>query len=79
MLKLPSKKMKRYIVKVQLPLAGYMGDVLIYNEDQSILEQFPIPKGLKKMMNGEKKQFFYAHTDKNKMLVLDEIAPWQDW
>jgi len=69
---------KKFIVKVQLAIMGD-DDVLIYNEDKTVMEQFPRPRGLKTMMKGKIKQFFYAYTDKNKMLVLDRLAPWQDW
>lgn len=29
-------------------------------------------------MEGEPKAFFYAHTE-GKGIILDSIAPWQDW
>lgn len=75
---------KEYIVKVQTPMMGWHKEetdtpILIYNEDKTIVEEFPAPKGIKNMMGGELKQYFYAHSDAKKRIVLDRLAPWQEW
>ena len=74
---------KEFIVKVQTPLLGWGKrkhgvPVLIYNEDQSLVTEVPAPKGLKNIMGGECKQYFYA-TIENNNFVLGGVAPWQDW
>ncbi len=68
------------IVKVQMSLftTASCPQVLIYNEDRTVMWQGDAPKGLKKLMKGEPKKFFYA-TTKNKNIILGEEAEWQDW
>lgn len=74
---------KQYVVKVQLPIMGDMSQILIYTQDRKIEQMFPakgeLLKDLQGMMEGEPKAFFYAHTDENKFLVIDDPAPWQNW
>jgi hypothetical protein len=76
------------IVKVQRAIQSNCGSpVLIYNEDKSIMVQFPEPKWLKKQMGDDSlKAFFYFHLEKGKVdgkegqyIVLDEKAPYQSW
>lgn len=79
--------MKEFIVKVQLPLFSSDGNagVLVYNEDQSILQELPIRsvrevKELKRQMDGESKGYFWARIeDDGKGLILTRPAPWQQW
>ncbi len=80
--------MERVIVKVQLPLVGTPGAYgycMIYDKERGIMEELPIPKGLYRQMwlgQGKfhmgKKQFFYARIEGHQV-VLEEVAPWQDW
>lgn len=72
--------MSRFIVKVQVPLAySHDAEVLVYNEDRSIQQQFPYSEDLAEIMGEEPKKYFYAHTGLDGYLHLDEEAPAQDW
>lgn len=75
----PMKK-EPIIVKVQTSLFTNNSKpmVLVYDEKQEIFYQGILPRDIKKKMNGEPKMFFYAHI-KNKRIILDDVAPWQDW
>lgn len=70
----------KIIFKVQVSLFTDhdMQQVLIYNEDNTIMTEFPITKELKKEFKGEPKLFYYGHIEGNK-IVLDGPAPWQKW
>lgn len=85
---------KRFIVKVQLPVVSSDKEVgvLVYNEDRSIMQELPVRskkevKELKMLMHegecGEiydgLKNYFYAHLDNSKGLILTGLAPMQDW
>ena len=70
-----------FIVKIQTPLFGG-SEVLVYNEDKSVMEMFPNSLEIERAMAGEDKKFFYAKNVKvNEGFILDIIkeAPWQDW
>lgn len=54
-------------------------EVLVYNEDRSIQQQFPFDDDIKDLLNGELKKYFYAHTGLDGYLHLDDEAPEQDW
>lgn len=71
---------ERIIVKVQLPIAGngHLDDVMVYNENKTIMMITPAPRGMRRRMRGELKAYFYAHVEKG-WVVIDEKAPWQDW
>lgn len=66
-----------FIVKVQTPLAG-AALALVYNEDRSVQEQYPIDKGIKRMMRGRAKAFFWARLDGG-TLTIGQESEWQSW
>ena len=67
------------IVKVQASIVG-APNVLVYNRERTIMQQFPQTPEVMKAMNGDLKKFFYYHLDpETKKLILDEEAPWQQW
>lgn len=55
---------KVFIVKVQVPLMSNSADAmkrcLVYNEDRSFKDYFPIDKNIKRAMKGRPKAFFRA-------------------
>ncbi len=74
------------IVKVQLPLEqiNYTGNsmALVYDESRKFQCFVPVTKDIVDAMDGDPKAFFHAHTEgegKNKIVVIDKIAPWQKW
>lgn len=76
---------KNHLLKVQTSLfsSDGIGSVMVYNEDKSIIGEFnltsDLTKEITKKLNGKPKSFWFGHIDKNKMLVLDKEAPWQNW
>ena len=70
----------KFIVKVQVPLESSEPDphILIYNEDKSIFETFPMTDEMHEAFT-EPKSFQFARLRKDGMLVLCGEAPWQDW
>lgn len=72
------------IVKVQISIFGSRraSSVLIYNEDESILEEFELSPSevieMKDKLKGELKQYFYATYTKG-IVTLHDMAPWQRW
>jgi hypothetical protein len=77
--------MKKFIVKVQIPLFSTHKDVgvLVYNKSRSIIEELPLRsrkelKELLKNLDGEPKGYFYAIIE-GKGLILIDKAPWQNW
>ncbi len=68
------------IVKVQASLFTNAAkqQVLIYNKSRSIQWQGDIDPELKKLMKKRTKVFFHAHV-KNRQIVIDLEADWQDW
>lgn len=68
------------IFKVQMPIWSYPEPMLlIYNEDQSIMEHLPVTEEIRDTMNGELKAYFWGKLREDGMLEIEEIAPWQDW
>ena len=69
------------IVKVQISFSYIEREnyVLIYNKDESVWYEEHADKKILKLMNGKKKEFFYAHINKKGEIVLGKQAPWQDW
>ncbi len=78
------KKPKRMIVKVQLALLTREKNppVLVYNKSRNFMQEIFLKKtelkALTRIMQGEPKEFFYAFI-KDKYLILDGFAPWQNW
>jgi len=76
-----------FIVKVQLPVTTTSAalPVMVYNETRTVQQLFPLTDDLLERMTiderfgPELKMFFWAVIDENKMLHLDEFAPWQEW
>lgn len=67
------------IVKVQVPLATNTApQALVYNEDRTVELFIPISNGLKAIMRGRPKVYFYAEVRK-KLLHINEEAPRQEW
>ncbi len=75
------KKNERFIVKVQVSLftSGQVPMMLVYNEDQSYMQEFPADKEIVEEMNGEPKVFMWAHIGDDDILNLEDLAPWQSW
>ncbi len=81
------KKKNSVIVKVQLPVVTSEPSpmCLVYNEDRSVLNQFPVSAAVKNLLRGKLKSFWHAHLipdpkKKGAFLVsLDRKAPWQEW
>lgn len=83
-----TKAMKKsQIFKIQVPLftSDQEPKALVYNEDRSIINQFPITKGLMKLMRGELKQFWHCDLIPDPkvkgafQIQMDRKAKWQDW
>jgi hypothetical protein len=73
--------MSQFIVKVQMPIASNHDEpeVMVYNEDRSVMQQFPLSDDLREIMGEELKKYFYAHTGMDGFLHLDGEAPAQEW
>lgn len=71
---------RKMIVKVQLSLAtsANVQQVLVYSEDRKISWEGDASREIIRRMKGEPKAFFYAHI-KNKVILLDDLAKWQEW
>lgn len=72
---------KQFIVKCQLSLmtSESTQQVMVYNEDRTVLLQVDCTPDLKAMFGDSVKIFRYAHIRKDKMLSIDDPAPWQEW
>jgi len=68
------------IVKVQISLSHTKDftQMLVYNEDKSILYEGDLTRRVEKLMGDSVKRFFYAKL-KGTEVVLDRKAPWQEW
>lgn len=70
------------IVKVQIPIESNMPPeeyrALVYDETRSLEVLVPITDGLREAMGSHVKQYWYAHTEGDHV-VLDGPAPWQKW
>lgn len=72
------KKSTREIFKLQKEVLGGKS-VLIYNRDNSVMQQVPMTKALNGLFRDTVgKAFHYCHFENDK-LVIDEVAPWQEW
>jgi len=80
-------KYKRIIVKVQTPVVTSEPHpmALVYNEDRSIFDQFPITAQLLKILKGELKSYWFAdlvpdpQKPKAFQVSIVKKAPWQEW
>ena len=79
---------ERVIIKLQLSLStmGVGRQVLIYNEDRSIMEQFDASQEVLDLMGDEVKAYFYAklipdpNASEGSLVRLDEFYAWElDW
>ena len=70
----------QFIVKVQVPLASNHPEpeALIYNQDRSLMQQFPMSKALRQLMKGYDKRYFHAGFDKG-TLTIGKPTKAQDW
>jgi hypothetical protein len=78
--------MKRFIVKVQRPLAGNDDSLLVYDKGQDMMEFVPagskVGKDLLRLMGPEFKIYIEAEflkKEKKIMLLLDRVMPAQKW
>ncbi len=72
------------IVKVQLPLMSNSKEAmaLVYDEGKKFQCFVAVTQDIIDVMGGNPKAFFHAHTEgegKDKIVILDKIAPWQKW
>ncbi len=67
---------KPFIVKLQTPVVG--SEILIYNQDKSLLYTQPVSDDVMGLMNGRKKAFFWARM-LGTVIHIDREAPWQTW
>jgi hypothetical protein len=74
------KAPKSFIVKVQLSLGSTEPNrqMLLYNEDHSVIWQADAPKNIIEAMDGKPKAFFNA-TLKGTIIHLGTKAQRQDW
>jgi hypothetical protein len=74
-------KSTRQIFKVQRSIHTTMAQrqILAYNRDHTIEVQIPVTKQLDVMFSqGQEKVFRFGHIEEAE-LVIDEVAPWQNW
>lgn len=71
---------KEFIVKVQASLMTTCAQqqCLIYNEDRTLFQEFPMSHDLQKIMRGKDKAFFNAAFD-NGELTINEETKEQSW
>ena len=69
------------IVKVQLSIYSHPMNqrMLIYNKDKSLMYEGKATKEVKKLMGEKNKDFFVAHMNEKKEIVLDTLAKWRNW
>lgn len=70
---------KRKIVKVQLPVIPKDAPALAYTEDRRNVTEIPVTDELREKMGDDVKRYFWATFDRNGVMFLGEVAPWQDW
>lgn len=72
--------MNKIIFKIQISVVTSASkmQVMVYNEDKSILGQFPMSKEIKQLAKGRKKFFVYGEMIGTEVNILSE-APWQNW
>lgn len=73
--------MKQKIVKVQLSLytSASRPQMLVYDEDREWEWEGEAGTDVLNLMDGQPKEYFYAHRDKEGRIVIDGLAPQQDW
>lgn len=69
------------IVKVQLSInsSDYERYMLVYNEDRTIEYEKPVTDKEIKALGNKPKSFWYASHRKDGVIVLQGLAPWQEW
>ncbi len=67
------------IVKLQRPMDGSEGPVLIYDEARSFTLQHPMNQVLRRMFGTRYKFYAHAEMDANKLLEIGKKAPEQPW
>lgn len=67
------------IVKVQISLAPTGGMALIYNEDRSVMGEFPATRFLLNVMRGRKKAYFRADLTPEGLVQLGDRVKDQPW
>lgn len=65
------------IIKIQKSIYP-PGRVLVYSKNKRICYLGKMPKAVKNFMNKKLKIYAYAHLE-NTQIVIDKIAPDQDW
>jgi len=69
---------KNIIIKIQMPLAGDMTKLLIYDKTKKYIGHLPITEDVLDLMNGRIKAFFYADYVDGEF-VINRPAPIQYW
>lgn len=71
----------KQVIKMQLSLETNLDaqQVLVYNEDRSIMYQQAVIPEILEIMKGRPKAYFYARMAPDKMLDILEEAPEQEW
>lgn len=69
---------QKKICKVQVSINGKKKTVLVYDEKQTFIDEFPATKEIIKAVGSDMKKFFYYHLDAG-FIILDGEAPWQKW
>jgi hypothetical protein len=79
--KVEEEMSKRFIVKVRISLFSNTkySQVLVYNKDKTVWDQFDATEAVVKAVGAKKKAYFWATIDSKKMLNLLGKAPWQEW
>lgn len=70
--------MKKEIFKLQRPIAGGK-ELLLYNEDKSIISQLNCEKELLKLFGKDFKIYVLAYFDKSDVLHIEKKVKQQDW
>lgn len=74
-------KLWKGIVKVQRSIVTSCDkpQVVIYNEDRSILHQQDMPKAIKRLFKREEFKFYAHATFRDGQLAINRRARWQEW
>lgn len=70
--------MKQEIYKLQRPLMGGK-ELLLYNEDKSIISHLPPQKDLLKMFGNDLKIYVLGHFDQKDIFHIEKQVKQQDW
>lgn len=73
--------MAKHIIKVQRPLhtTEPHPQVLVYNQDRSILQQFPFTEELQELFRDDVLKLYFEATLRNGELTLVNNIEQQDW